>query len=45
MIKVFDNYIHLNQASMLNYGARYRASHTVITRRVDAKRFGQSLNE
>jgi hypothetical protein len=25
MIKEFDNYIHLNQASMLNYGARYRS--------------------
>ena len=23
MIKEFDNYIHLNQALMLNYGARY----------------------
>ena len=25
MIKEFDNYIHLNQASMVNYGTRYRS--------------------
>jgi hypothetical protein len=25
MIKEFDNYIHLNQALMLNYGVRYRS--------------------
>jgi hypothetical protein len=25
MIKEFDSYIHLNQASMLNYGTRYRS--------------------
>ena len=24
MIKEFENYLHLNQASMLNYGTRYR---------------------
>ena len=25
MIKEFDNYIHLNSASMLNYGAQHRS--------------------